>query len=103
MSACVFSVILLFRTTRFEANGRAKEPDTTLNRLAEGGLKTVRSKKLPLTSRAASRSQALAPAATPQLTASRSSYGVGAGDSAGDGEGDSVEPSVFGGVFLAAL
>ena len=45
----------------------------------------------------------MAPAATPQLTASRSFYGVGAGDSAGDGEGDSVEPSVFGGVFLAAL
>jgi len=31
------------------------------------------------------------------------SYGVGAGDSAGDGEGASVEPSVFGGVFFAAL
>ncbi|PYI73662.1 MAG: hypothetical protein DMF02_00605 [Verrucomicrobia bacterium] len=66
-------------------------------------LKTARIKKLPLTSRAASSSQALAPVATPQLTASRSFYGVGAGDSAGDGEGDSVEPSVFGGVFLAAL
>lgn len=33
-----------------------------------------------------------------------STYGVGAGDSAaGDGEGDSVAPSVFGGVFFAAL
>jgi len=31
-------------------------------------------------------------------------YGVGAGDSPpGDGEGDSVAPSVFGGVFFAAL
>ena len=49
-------------------------------------LKTVRSKKLPLTSRAASYSQALAPVATPQLTASRSFYGVGAGDSAAEGD-----------------
>jgi hypothetical protein len=33
----------------------------------------------------------------------RSFYGVGAGDSAGDGEDASVAPSVFGGVFFAAL
>ena len=38
----------------------------------------------------------------PPTDASRSFYGVGAGDSAGDGEA-SVDPSVFGGVFFAAL
>ena len=39
----------------------------------------------------------------PTLTLSHAvvAYGVGAGDSAG--EGDSVAPSVFGGVFFAAL
>jgi hypothetical protein len=50
-------------------------------------LKTVRSKKLPLTSRAASYSHALAPLATPNLRRLASFYGVGAGDSAADGEG----------------
>jgi len=39
---------------------------------------------------------------SPQLTRLVPFYGVGAGDSAGDGEA-SVDPSVFGGVFFAAL
>jgi hypothetical protein len=42
----------------------------------------------------------LAPS-VPPTHACRFFYGVGAGDSAGDG--DSVAPSVFGGVFFAAL
>jgi hypothetical protein len=51
----------------------------------------------------ASSSHMLAPTAPP-THACRFFYGVGAGDSAaGDGEGDSVAPSVFGGVFFAAL
>ena len=50
----------------------------------------------------ASSSQTLAPSAPP-THACRFLYGVGAGDSAGDGEGASVDPSVFGGVFFAAL
>jgi hypothetical protein len=57
-------------------------------------LKTVRSKKLPSTSRAASSSQALAPLATLQLPASRSFYGVGAGDTAA--AGDSVGEGLAG-------
>jgi len=40
---------------------------------------------------------------TVALSHAVAAYGVGAGDSAGDGEGASVEPSVFGGVFFAAL
>jgi len=52
-------------------------------------------------SRVASSSQTLAPIVPLPTHRSLYFYGVGAGDSAG--EGDSVAPSVFGGVFFAAL
>jgi hypothetical protein len=68
--------------------------NTGKNRSSENGA------VLEFASRVASSSQTFP---TVALSHAVVAYGVGAGDSAGDGEGASVAPSVFGGVFFAAL